>query len=219
MKRLLLPRSGKLCLIFLLLILTATTAKPSYAAVRCEAQYGGGEVCVKTGQLQIDKEVFDPEAKKFVDNLGISSHKFVPGEELLFKLKVKNVGDATFDKVQVSDTLPGHLELVSGNTSFEITGLTSGKTEEREIKSRVVKADKFPDGKSIICEVNVAEVVSGGERDKDTSQVCLQAKVLGVSVPKVLPKAGSENWIIAFGSILALTIGSYLVRLKKLARG
>ena len=202
-----------------LLVLPLITAQPASAAVRCEAQYGGGEVCVKTGQLQIDKEVFDPNQKKFVDNLGISSYKFTPGAEVIFKLKIKNVGDATFEKVEVNDTLPAHLERLSGDTSFEIKDLTAGKTEEREIKTKVVKTDKFPEGKSIICEVNIAEVVSGGERDKDTSQVCLQAKVLGATVPKVLPEAGSESWLIALGSILALTIGSYLVRLKKLARG
>lgn len=201
-------------LLITLLALPLLTAKVSYAAVRCEAQYGGGEVCVKTGQLQIDKEVFDPDQKKFVDNLGISSHKFTPSEEVTFKLKIKNVGDATFNKVQVTDILPAHLERVSGETSFEIKDLTAGKTEEKEIKAKVVKVDKFPEGKSLICEVNVAEVKSGDEKDKDTSQVCLQAKVLGAAVPKVLPKAGAENWIIAFGSIVVLTIGSYLIRFK-----
>lgn len=199
-------------LLITLLALPLITARPSYAAVRCEAQYGGGEVCVKTGQLQINKEVFDPDQKKFIDNLGISSHKFVPGEEVTFKLKIKNVGDATFNKVQVTDNLPPHLERVTGDTSFEITNLTSGATEERDIKTRVVKADQFPNGKSIICEVNVAEAVSGGERDKDTAQVCLQAKVLGAVVPKALPKAGSENWLIAAVSIILLAIGSYLIR-------
>lgn len=197
-----------------LLIFPAITVRPSYAAVRCEAQYGGGEVCVKTGQLQIDKEVWDSDQKKFVDNLGISSHKFVPGEEIIFKLKMKNVGDTTFDKVEVTDTLPAHLERLSGDTSFEIKDLTAGETEEKEIKAKVVKVDSFPEGKSIICEVNVAEVKSGDEKDKDTSQVCLQAKVLGAAVPKVLPKAGAESWIIAMVSIIVLTIGSYLIRFK-----
>lgn len=197
------------------LLLPIITAGSSYAAVRCEAQYGGGEVCVKTGQLQIDKEVFDPEQKKFVDNLGISSHKFGPGGEVIFKLKIKNVGDSAFDKVQVTDTLPVHLERVTGDTSFEIKDLTAGETEEREVKAKIVAADKFPSEKSLICEVNIAEVVSGGERDKDTAQVCLDKKVLGAAIPKVLPKAGSNSWIIAAVSIIFLAIGSYVTRYSR----
>lgn len=210
MKKILLFNS---LLLFPLFVFLAAT--PVSAAVRCETQYGGGEVCVKTGQLQINKEVWDPDAGKFVDNLGISSRRFTPGEEITFRLSIKNVGDSAFDKVQVTDSLPQHLELVSGNTSFDIKNLTVGNTQSVEIKARVVSADKLPSDKSIICEVNSAEAVSGGERDRDTAQVCLEKEVAGKGGgPVVLPKSGGQNWIIAFGSLFALAIGAYLVRFK-----
>lgn len=204
-------------LVSLLLVpLFLVTARLALASVRCEKQYGGGEICVKTGQLQINKEVWDPDGKKFVDNLGISSRRFAPGEEITFRLSTKNVGDATFDKVQVIDSLPQHLELVSGNTSFDINNLTVGNTQSAEIKARVVSADKLPSDKSIICEVNSAEVVSGAERDRDTAQVCLEKQVFGIGGgPKVLPKAGAENWLIALGSIFALAIGAYVMKTSK----
>src|SRR4030042_1140211 len=117
-------------------------AKPVLAAVRCETQYGGGEVCVRTGELQIDKEVWDPE------------------------------------------------------------------DEERELEVKVVSVDRFPNDKSIICEVNTAETWADDEKDKDTAQVCFEKKVLGVSE---LPPTGPENWLIIIPfSLLAGLVGFYL---------
>lgn len=189
--------------IIFLLVAPLLTPKLISAAVRCETQYGGGEVCVKTGQLQIDKEVLDPQNQKFVDNLGITSWKFTSGDEITFKLRIKNVGDATFDKVEVTDTLPDFLERTSGDLNFEIKDLTPGETEEREFKTRVVSADKFPADKSVVCVVNAAEARSGDERDRDTAQVCLEKKVLGIAK---LPKVGPENstWVILGSIILGL---------------
>ena len=58
----------KILLAVSLLIFTLfCLAKPSVAAVRCETQYGGNEVCVTTGQLQINKEVFNDEVIKDLD--------------------------------------------------------------------------------------------------------------------------------------------------------
>lgn len=192
----------KLTAILVFLFLLALLAKPIWAAVRCETYYEG-EVCVRTGELQIDKEVWDPEDGKFVDNLGITDYKFAPGEEITFKLKIKNVGDETFDKVNVQDTLPDYLELVSGDLSFEISDLEIDETEEREFKAKVVSADRFPEDKAVICVVNTTEVWSGDERDKDTAQVCLEKKVLGVVV---LPPTGPEHGLFVLTLSLASAI-------------
>lgn len=188
--------------------------KSVLAAVRCETQYGGGEVCVRTGELQIDKEVWNTSKGLFVDNMGLTDYKYAPGEEFSFKLKIKNVGDETFDKVYVKDTLPDYLELVSGDLEFEIDDLSPGETEEREFKARVASADKFPSDKTVICVVNAAETWSGDEKDKDTAQVCLERKVLGA-----LPPTGPKNWeIVLLGSLLSGIMGIYLLRLIKEGR-
>lgn len=187
-------------------------ARPALAAIRCETYYEG-EVCVRTGELQIDKEVWDIEDGLFVDNMGLTDYKFAPGEEITFKLKIKNVGDETFNKVYVKDTLPDYLKLISGDLEFEIDDLSPGETEEREFKARVVSADKFPNDKTIICVVNTAETWSGDESDKDTAQVCLEKKVLGV---EILPPTGPENWLIFLSFIiLSGLFGIYLIRFKR----
>lgn len=197
--------------VIILGIIFLLTAKTSFAAVRCETQYGGNEVCVRTGQLQIDKEVWNPDTEKFVDNLGLSDHKFLPGDEIIFKLKIKNVGDNTFSKVEVRDYLPDLIYLTNGDIAFNINDLHPGDVNEYEIKTKVVDASQFPNGKSLICEVNASEVWSGDEHDKDTSQVCLTTNVLGVSI---LPKTGpSQISFLAFGLLslvltgLKLTLG------------
>ncbi len=192
---------------------------PAYAAVRCETQYGGREVCVRTGQLQIDKEVFNPQENKFVDNLGINDRKFSPGEEIIFKLKIKNVGDATFDKVSVNDSLPSLLEIISGSTSFTITDLTPGETEEREIKAKVTASGNFPVDKTLVCVVNTAEATSGNEKDRDTAQVCLERKAVGpapAAKPTELPPTGPEDWLPLLAlSLLTGATGFYLVKFNK----
>lgn len=181
-------------------------AKPLWAAVRCETNYYG-EVCIYTGELQIDKEVWDVEDELWVDNMGINDYKFAPSEEITFKLKIKNVGDKTFDKVYVKDTLPDYLELISGDLEFEIDDLDPDETVEREIRVRVVSADQFPDG-ATICVVNTGETWSNDESDKDTAQVCLEEKVLGVTV---LPPTGPGGWLLILPfSLLAGLIGVYL---------
>lgn len=185
---------------------------PALAAVRCETQYGGNEVCVRTGNLQVNKEVFDPQRNIFVDNLTLNDHRFTPGEEVRFKITVKNVGDATLDNVNVMDTLPNMLTSGDGNPFFQLKDLAAGKSEEREIKVKVVGADKFPADKSVLCVVNSAEAVSGDNKDHDAAQLCLERKVF----PKQLPPTGPEHWFMAlFGSFLAGTTGIYLLKFSK----
>lgn len=195
----------KKLIISILSIIFLLTAKPVSAAVRCETQYGGSEVCVRTGQLQIDKEVWNPDTQTFVDNLGLSDHKFLPGDEIVFKLKIKNVGDDTFSKVEVRDYLPGLIYLTNGDISFDINDFHPGDVNEYEIKTKVVDANQFPGNKSLICEVNTSEVWSGDERDKDTAQVCLTTNVLGITT---LPKTGpAEIGILVSGLLFLVLIG------------
>ena len=191
------------------------TSRTTLAAVRCETQYGGGEVCVYTGELQLDKEVWNPELEKFVDNLGLTDYKFAPGEKIVFKLAVKNVGDKTFDQLNLKDLLPDYLELESGELEWEIADLAVDETEERRFGTRVVPVDKLPEGNTTLCVVNEAEVWSGDEKDKDTAQVCITKKVLGVTE---LPPTGPEDWLSTLFAILASGLaGVYLLKPRQSA--
>jgi uncharacterized repeat protein (TIGR01451 family) len=176
------------------LILLLAAVKPAAAYVRCETQYGGGETCIRTGQLQIDKEIWNPDTEKFVDNLGLNDRKFYPGDEIVFRLKIKNVGDETFGQVEVRDYLPNILNLENGDIAFDLHDLKPGDVREVEIKTKVVDGNEFPDNKTLICEVNTAEAWSGDEKDKDTARFCVTKQVLGVTE---LPKTGPEYLLIS----------------------
>lgn len=204
----------KTLIIFSILFLTSL-AKTTYASVRCERQYGGGEICVKTGNVQVDKEILNPADGKFVDNLSLTSEKFTPGQEITFKIKVKNVGDAEFAKAEVKDILPSTLELTSGETTYEIKNLKVGETNEKILKAKVVSEDKLPKDKSVICDVNAAEAKSDSEKDRDTSQFCIEKRILGATT---LPQAGPEDVLLglSISGILSLA-GASLLRIKKLA--
>jgi len=202
-------KTGLIFILSIPLVLTIITVQPIFASVRCETQYGGGQVCVKTGELQINKKVWDPQNETFVDNLGITSYKFTGGEEVIFQIEIKNVGDETFDKVDVQDTLPNYLELSSGELSFTIENLEPEKSETREIKAKVV-SDKLPSNKTLVCDVNTAEGWTDDEKDKDTAQICIEKRVLGVTQ---LPPTGLKGWsIISLLSLLSGLLTIYFLK-------
>lgn len=198
--------------------------KPVFAAVRCETQYGGNQICVTTGQLQIDKEVWDPQNNRYVDNLGINDYKFAPSELISFRLSIKNVGDATLSKVTVSDNpQAGFFDLATGALNFDLNDLAPGETRQQEIKLRVVDTNNLPQN-NIVCVINTAEANADNSHDKDTAQICLERKVLaavtkgGLPVEvKELPKTGPEGWLFTlFGSVSALAAGSRLVKVGRI---
>ena len=192
--------------------------KPSLAAVRCEIQYGGNEICVTTGELQIDKEVLDPRnSGVYRDNLFLTDYQFKTSENATFKLKVKNVGDDTLYNVRIYDNLPSFL-FFTGETprEFKIDNLNPGETKEFEVKTRVVAESQLVADR--ICGVNTAEVwADNDQHDKDTSEVCATKKVLGVST---LPETGNNTLFLVFGvSLVIAMLGFALIWVgKKSAR-
>lgn len=198
----------KLIIVILFLFAISSMAGPALAV--CDEQYGG--ICREL-KLQIDKKVLNPANETFEDNLGIHDYKFGPDEEITFKLKIKNTGDETFAEVHVKDYLPDYLLQLSGDFDFTIYDLDPGEEVEREIKAKVVSGGQFPDNQSIICVVNTTEAWNSGEKDKDTAQVCLEEKVLGVTE---LPPTGPENWFILLGlSITSALIGLFFLNKAK----
>jgi len=195
---------------FLLLVLSAGRVM---AAVRCETQYGGSQVCVSTGQLQVDKKVWDPQRGSWVDNLYITDYKFKTGEVVRFKLSIKNVGDDSLHEVKITDTLPEFLFFTGTTPSeFKFDILNPGVTEEKEVEARVVSESQLKVNQD--CDVNTAEATSKeGFQDKDTAKLCVTKQVLGIST---LPKTGPSNtFLILCLSVLAGLAGVALMKLTK----
>ena len=190
------------------LVTTSLVLTPNAkAAIRCESQYGGGEVCVKTGELQLDKQVHNPDTNSFVDNLSLHTHYFKANDEITFKLKVTNTGDEKFSSVHVKDTLPSYLYLTSGSLDYYITDLEVNETDEREFKAKVVENNNLPN-QSLTCVVNTGEAWANDNHASDTSQVCIEKKV------ETLPATGPGlNSLILLSSLSSAAIGFYLLKL------
>lgn len=198
---------------FITLGLFIVVVSPVSAAVRCETQYGDNQVCVTTGQLQIDKKILNPDNQSWVDNLYITDHKFKTSDVVKFKLTIKNVGDNTLHNVKVVDSLPNFL-FFTGTTASEFTidSLNPGESKDLEVEARVVSESQLTVNEA--CDVNTAEANSSeGEHDKDTAKLCVTKKVLGVTT---LPKTGPTNTLLILSlSAIAGLAGFALLRFSK----
>lgn len=178
------------------------------------AQYGlepYGEI-PPAGQILVDKKIYNPEAEKgaldeWVDNLGPQDYHFSPGEEVSFKIKVKNTGETTLEKVKATDTLPPYLNHVSGSLEVEYQDLKPDESEEFEILVKVVPADKIPNDQGLYCVINKVEVVADDQTDEDTAQLCIEKKVLGAAVQ---PEVGADLWLLGLGFLGISTLGFFL---------
>lgn len=194
--------------------------KPASAALRCTEQYGG-KVCATPGKLVLNKKVFNPSSQTFVDNLGLSDHRFVSGEKVFFQIVAQNVGETSLTNVKLTDTLPQQLKLTSSSTVFTIASLVAGASEERQIQAEVVFLSTTPKGGSTLCVVNTAEAKSDEEHDRDTAQVCVEQKAAGLPVKEVLPvkqlpPTGPNDWALYLGaSLISGLAGFTFLRLGK----
>lgn len=176
-----------------LLGLASVSAKPVFAAVTCIPQYGGGQTCVATGQLMVNKRVLNTVTDGF---------RFQNGDEVSFAIDVKNVGDAVINNITVTDTLPSFLTLSGGDPLVStIDSLSPGQTVTKTIKAKVNTT-------VVTCQLNVATATSGSLSDRGTAQVCA-----GVP-PPVTPPTGPEDWPLILSAPVWLgSIGWYLKKL------
>ena len=212
--------------VFVLALFASLSASATYAAGNAGyGQYGQYGSPAQQQSILIDKTIATGETTKggqqtFVDNLSLSDPKFKPGDEITFKLKVKNTVDSLTSNVKVTDVLPGSLDLVSGGSlksdgSVVIDAGDFKPNEEKEftVKTRVKSVDRLPADRGVFCELNKARVQTDQASDEDTAQFCIEKQVVGV---KQVPQAGPEAGLLLFGGELAaLTAGIYLKKKSK----
>lgn len=169
---------------------------PSVSADMCTTQYGGTTTC-NPSDLTINKQVFNPVTKVYVENMTTTDHTFAATNEVTYRLIVHNGSGETF-QATIKDVLPPYMEFVSGpgtynketrELEFKMENLIAGETRTVDLLARVVDASKFPDGKSLFCVVNVADVRALNRYDSDSAQVCLQ----NGPKPTILPVAGFND--------------------------
>ena len=120
----------------------AGLASPVYADM-CTTQYGGTTTC-SPSDLTINKQVFNPITKTYVENLTTTDPTYAPTAEVTYRLTVHNGSGETF-QANVKDTLPPYLSFVAGPGTynkdtrvleFRLENLIAGETRTIEILAK-----------------------------------------------------------------------------------
>jgi len=189
------------------LVLFAVQVAGSMLPVR--AQYGAYGPYGQGGQSEsilVDKTIGMNQvttkggvtSTTFVDNLTSSDNRFYAGQVVTFRVKVKNTSDHKLSNIVVKDTLPAGLEPTdsknydANNRTITLSSnlsLNAGEETVFNVNTKVVAQEKLPTDRGVFCVYNKAYASNGTVSDADTSQFCIEKKVLGV---KSQPNAGPE---------------------------
>jgi uncharacterized repeat protein (TIGR01451 family) len=164
---------------------------PVNAQTPCQPIYGGGQTCVPTGNILVDKKVLDPKTKKMTDNLTINDSKFQPGSIINFQIALTNTGKAEIKQIKVKDIFPQYIGFTNGpgnfdaNTqtlAFEVANLKPKETRNFTVTGTVVDESRLPISLGIICAVvqTIATTTDAGT-SQDNTQFCIQKTSLSSS--------------------------------------
>lgn len=163
----------------------------SYAAGNCQPIYGGGQTCVTSANILIDKKVQNPKNGQYVDNLSVNDPRFGASQNVSFQLTVTNTGSANIDKLMVRDIFPQYVSFISGpgsfdtnskTLSFEVNNLVAGESRTFTIVGQIVADSALAAGSGINCVANqsTAQIVSNSQMSQDNAQLCIQK---GIVIP------------------------------------
>lgn len=188
--------------LFSTITLLSMPALSAYADVSCQPIYGGGQTCVQTGNVSVNKTVMNPKNNTLVDNLGINDDKFGPESIVTFQIAVTNTGSAKISRVQVRDIFPQHVDFASGVgnfdggskvLSFDVNDLNPNETRTFNIVGKVVKAENLPVSQGTVCVVNQAtakDVTNTGNPSVDNAQLCIQKGIPATGETTVVETKG-----------------------------
>lgn len=172
---------------FLLFLISVPTAQ---ADTSCQPIYGGGQSCVTTNNIIVDKTILNPKTNQLVDNLGINDPKYQPDFITTFQIKVTNTGNNLLPSVEVKDIFPQYVSFSSGpgnfdsNTrtlTFPVINLEKNESRVFTILGRIADEKSIPLANGNICVVNQAlATTSTNEAAQDNAQFCIEKKEVSI---------------------------------------
>lgn len=171
-------------------------AMSASADVTCTPIYGGGQTCVQTGNVLINKTVANSQTGAFVDNLGVNDPKYSPDSTVTFQLTVTNTGGTALSRITVRDILPQYVNFNAGagsfdsNTrtlSFDTANLNPNESRTFVISAKVVPANQLPANQDVTCVVNQTTATAENQTSQDNAQFCIQKQVVAGAAPQVTP--------------------------------
>lgn len=185
----------------------------AYDGENCTNQYGTSVEC-PTNNVVINKKVRYPtNANLFVENLTSNDTAYSPNSEVEYDIAVTNTSTTDYATVTIIDFFPSQVSFVSGpgryeastnKLTYELSNLKAGQTVHTRVLVKIKDISLFP--QDLTCEVTNKVTVTApeGRSDEDTSSLCVQTKVLGVST---LPVAGFEDYAYMLPFIALAIIG------------
>ena len=168
-------------ILFLTVISFVFPAK-SFADTSCQPIYGGGQTCVSSPDILIDKKILNPSTNIMVDNLGINDPKYNPNFIANFHITITNASTNTLSNVVVQDVFPQYIAFSAGpgnfdpNTrilSFNLGDLQANESKTYTVIGRIVNKDNLPQG--TVCIVNQATVTADNSQiSQDNAQFCIE---------------------------------------------
>ena len=167
----------------------------SYGVQNCQPIYGGGETCVTSNKILLNKTVKNPQTGMFVDNLSINDPRYGTNQSITFQLTVTNTGDSVISQATVTDQMPSYVTNVTGPGSvskgglltFTVNNLNVNESRTYTISGTTVAANSLPSNQSVACTVNQASATVGNETSSDNSQFCIEKNA---TVPAATTKGG-----------------------------
>lgn len=186
-------------------------AQPAHAQYGQYGQYNGyGDNKPEEGNnIFIDKQVAEPgtattkngvQAGVYRDNLSINGTRYQPGQEVVFKIIVKNISDKTLTNITVTDRLPDFGDPLVGPGSYNsdnrtityvINELKPNQEDVQYVRMQIYSQGKLPANQGITSQINNAEVTVGDKKDQDSAQYFIEKQVINITeVPKTGPELG-----------------------------
>ncbi len=207
------------------LLLAALMFCFAFNTATVSAQYGQYGQPGPSQSILIDKMVGKPVINKggtdvqYVDNLSSSDPRFAPGQDVFFKLSVKNTSNVTITSVMVKDVFPAYIDPIEGpgiydkatrTLTFNAGDFAVNDEKVYYFKARVQGQNQLPTDKGLFCLINSATAWNNDVIDSDTAQFCVEKQVQGVTN---VPVAGPEMGLLLVSSELAtLGLGIFLKR-------
>lgn len=214
-------RLARLFLLFVVSYWLLVNASKVYADISCQPIYGGGQSCITTNNIVINKTILNPQTNQFVDNLTINDPKYKPGFITAFQISITNTGNSNISKIDVRDIFPQYVSFSSGagtfdtdtNTlSFSLVNLAPNETRTYSIMGRIFNTNQIPlEQGSVVCVVNQAiATIDNTSVGQDNAQFCIEKNaptiatsvtkggfpVLSPAIVSKTPATGPEAWTL-----------------------
>lgn len=203
----------------LLLLLICSVFVSMFFATNVSAQYIAPQLKQPSSQINLNKQVKNPQNGQFVENLNFNDYRFLPEQEVIFKLEVRNSGQVDLNNIQIKDKVPDFVDFISGpgnfdnNTktlNFTIDRLKPGESKAYELTAKIKKEAELPANMGT-CLTNFAEARMNELVSQDTAVFCVETRVLGVT--RELPKTGMASSVaVVLASSSLLVTSLYLLR-------